>query len=73
MKSTYGTRASICAHFGWTLDYLENHIPWSKVIRLMADLPSYNYDDDENANTQTKKTVKITEQNADDILKMFQS
>ena len=72
MKSTYGTRASICAHFSWTLDYLENQIPWSKVIRLMADLPSYDYDDDENKNTQTK-AVKITEQNADDILKMFKS
>lgn len=73
MKSTYGTRASICAHFSWTLDYLENRIPWSKVIRLMADLPSYDYDDEENTNTQTKKAVKITEQNANDILKMFQS
>ncbi|WP_312312137.1 hypothetical protein [Empedobacter brevis] len=73
MKSTYGTRASICAHFGWTLDYLENGIPWSKVIRLMADLPSYDYNDDENTKAQTKKAVKITEQNADDILKMFQS
>ncbi len=39
----------------------------------MADLPSYDYDDEENTNTQTKKAVKITEQNADDILKMFQS
>lgn len=72
MKSTYGTRASICAHFSWTLDYLENQIPWSKVIRLMADLPSYDYDD-ESANAQTKKAVKITEQNADDILKTFKS
>ncbi|VDH16103.1 Uncharacterised protein [Algoriella xinjiangensis] len=71
MKSTYGTRASICAHFSWTLDYLENQIPWSKVIRMMADLPSYDYD--ESTDTQTKKGVKITEQNADDILKMFKS
>ncbi|WP_313386897.1 hypothetical protein [Chishuiella sp.] len=76
MRSTYGTRASICNHFNWTLDYLENGISWAKVQRLMADMPSYDYDDKEsdsnNNNSQVNKPVKITEQNAGDILKMFQ-
>lgn len=76
MKSTYGTRASICNHFNWTLDYLENGISWAKVQRLMADMPSYDYDnkesDSNNNNSQSNKSIKITEQNAGDILKMFQ-
>ncbi|WP_313376709.1 hypothetical protein [Chishuiella sp.] len=79
MRSTYGTRASICNHFNWTLDYLENGISWAKVQRLIADMSSDDYDDkesDSNNNTnnssQSNKSIKITEQNAGDILKIFQ-
>ena len=77
MRSTYGTRASICDHFNWTLDYLENGISWAKVQRLMADAPSNDYDDkneEENKNNKKElaKPIKITEQNQADILKMFQ-
>lgn len=70
MKTTYGTRASICAHFHWTLDYLENGISWAKVLRMMADLPEYDYNEDSTKNTSEKK-IKITEQNEDDLLKML--
>ena len=71
MRSTYGTRASICDHFNWTVDYLENGISWAKVQRLMADAPSYDYDD-KDEDSKSANSIKITEQNQEDILKMFQ-
>ncbi|MGV4448715.1 hypothetical protein ACQ1PN_12045, partial [Ornithobacterium rhinotracheale] len=41
LKTTFGLRGSICAHFGWTIDYLENEISWAKVQRMIADQPRY--------------------------------
>ena len=35
---------------------------------MMADLPEYEYDEEKKG-----KDIKITDQNADDFLKMFQS
>ena len=37
----------------------------------MADAPSYDYDD-KDEDSKTTKPIKITEQNQEDILKMFQ-
>ena len=44
MNSPHGRRGAICAHFGWTYDYLVNGIAWSLVERMMIDAPSYEYD-----------------------------
>lgn len=64
----------ICAHFHWTLDYLENGISWAKAIRLMADLPVYDTDLEEKTSGTKKQdfSTEITEQNAEDIMKQFQ-
>lgn len=72
LRSTYGTRAVICAHFHWTIDYLENEISWAKVLRLMADLPSYDNDESE-LGSNSGNTIRITEQNSEDILNQFKN
>ena len=41
MNSLYGMRGVICERFGWTLDYLENKIPWLKVHYMMIDAPKF--------------------------------
>ena len=38
----------------------------------MADLPDYDYEEIEDNNSKSDKTIKITEQNSDELLKMFQ-
>lgn len=50
------------AHFGWTWDYLNNGIAWSIVQRMMSDLPSYDYEDEE------KEKVKLNRENAQSIM-----
>lgn len=58
----------ICAHFGWTWDYLHNGIPFNTVQKIMSDLPDYN---DEEENGDNYDNVEIKEQNADDFAKMM--
>ena len=41
LNSPWGTRASICAHFSWTYDYLLWGISWLNVQMFLSDLPSY--------------------------------
>lgn len=39
MRSPHGRRGSICAHFGWTAEYLLHGIPWGEVQRMLIDAP----------------------------------
>ncbi|PDP62315.1 hypothetical protein CLI79_03465 [Porphyromonas gingivalis] len=60
LKSPYGRRGAICAHFGWTYDYLVNSIAWSVVQRMMIDAPNYDVEDEDE--------IVLTEQNSSDII-----
>lgn len=55
----------ICHHFGWTLDYLLWKIDWRIVQRMLIDTPSYDKDETKD------KEIDLTEQSAEDIMKMF--
>lgn len=63
----------ICHHFGWTLDYLLWEIDWRIVQRMLIDAPKYESKDekgnDQNSNT---KSVKMTEQNSEDLIAQLQ-
>lgn len=59
----------ICHHFGWNLDYLLWEIDWRIVQRMLIDAPSYDSDKEENTNKG--KSIKLTEQNSDDIMEML--
>ncbi|MDQ1859029.1 hypothetical protein [Chryseobacterium sp. WLY505] len=63
----------ICHHFGWTLDYLLWEIDWRIVQRMLIDAPKYESKDekgnDQNSNT---KSVKMNEQNSEDLIAQLQ-
>ena len=61
LRSPHGRRGAICAHFGWTLDYLTNGIAWSVVQKMMLDAPSYDMSDGE-------EELSLTESNRDSIM-----
>lgn len=46
MKSPAGRRGSICAHFGWTYEYLTHGISYPLLTRMLIDAPDYSNDDD---------------------------
>ena len=66
LNSPHGRRGAICAHFGWTYDYLVNGIAWSLVQRMMLDAP--NYDVDAN-NGNNDEDIVLTKSNSEDIMK----
>lgn len=51
MKSPWGKRGAILEHFGWTYDYLMEGIGWLTVQKMMADAPSYEFEDDDKGKT----------------------
>ena len=59
-------RGAICAHFGWTLDYLTNGVAWSVVQKMMLDAPSYDMSDGE-------EEISLTESNRDSIMEYVNS
>jgi hypothetical protein len=61
LNSPQGRRGAICAHFGWTYDYLTRGIAWGLVQRMMVDAPGYDYnaDDKDIDLTKNKDTDKI--------------
>lgn len=63
----------ICHHFGWTLDYLLWEIDWRIVQRMLIDAPKYESKDEKgnNQNSNTK-SVKMTEQNSEDLIAQLQ-
>ena len=64
MNSPHGRRGAICAHFGWTYDYLLNGIAWGLVQRMMIDAPGYDYEGDNGDDS-----LYLTEDNGDDVLR----
>jgi len=62
----------ICHHFGWTLDYLLWEIDWRIVQRMLIDAPSYDTKDEKDQNKNTK-TIKMTEQNSEDLIAQLQA
>lgn len=62
LNSPHGRRGAICAHFGWTYEYLMNGIAWSVVQKMMIDAPSYDLEND------NEEEIALTESNSDDIM-----
>lgn len=58
MNTSFGLRGVICERFGWTLDYLENKIPWMDVHLMMIDAPRFE-PNSENDNEVDEKDKKI--------------
>lgn len=61
LNSPHGRRGAICAHYGWTLDYLTNGIAWSIVQRMMIDAPSFDMDKED-------EEIALTESNTENIM-----
>ena len=61
----------ICHHFGWTLDYLLWEIDWRIVQRMLIDAPKYESKDTQDQKSNSK-SVKMTEQNSDDLIAQLQ-
>lgn len=66
MRSPYGLRGSICAHYGWTWDYLMHGIPYAIVKRMAADAPGIDYD-----NKKEDTMLELSDDNADEILELI--
>lgn len=62
LKSPYGRRGSICAHYGWTWEYLHHGIAWAVVQRMMIDATSIQEKSDE---------IELTDENSDEVLKLL--
>ena len=67
LRSPHGRRGAICAHFGWTLDYLTNGIAWSIVQKMMLDAPSYDFDDHE------EEVINLSDSSGEDIMNYVNS
>ena len=65
LNSPHGRRGAICAHFGWTYDYLVNGIAWGLVQRMMIDAPSYDIEIDDE--------IELTENNSENIMNYVNS
>ena len=68
LNSPHGRRGAICAHFGWTYDYLLNGIPWAVVERMMVDAPSYDAD-----GSKDDEVIRLTTENSQDIMNYINS
>ena len=67
LKSPHGRRGSVCAHFGWTLDYLLHGISWGMVQRMIVDAPGAEEEDTKPGTTE----VVLTEENAGEVLDLI--
>jgi hypothetical protein len=63
LNSPYGRRGSICAHLGWTWDYLHHDVAWNIVQRVLIDAPNVDYDEDDG-----NRKIRVTNENAKDVL-----
>jgi predicted fused transcriptional regulator/phosphomethylpyrimidine kinase len=64
LHSPYGRRGSICAHLGWTWDYLHHEIAWNIVQRILIDAPSVDYDEGGGKDHY----IEVTNENAREVL-----
>lgn len=68
MNSPHGRRGAICAHMGWTYDYLKEGIAWALVQKMMMDAPSYDSSSDGEV-----QNIELDKENADDIMNYVNS
>lgn len=68
LNSPHGRRGAICAHFGWTYDYLLNGISWALVEKMMMDAPSYDSGDGD-----TERYMDATDGDAENIMNYINS
>ena len=59
----------MCAHFGWTLDYLLHGISWGTVQRMLIDAPGVEDED----TTKNNSEIVLSDDNADEVLKLINS
>lgn len=57
----------MCAHFGWTLDYLLHGIPWGTVQRMLIDAPGVEDEDTTKSDTE----IVLTDDNADEVMQLI--
>ena len=57
----------MCAHFGWTLDYLLHGIPWGTVQRMLID--ALGVEDEDTTKSDTE--IVLTDDNADEVMKLI--
>jgi hypothetical protein len=55
---------AICAQMGWSWEFLHHGISWALVQRILADQARI-------VDGKEKKTVRLTEKNADEIIKQL--
>ena len=68
LNSPHGRRGALCAHFGWTYDYLMNGVAWGLVERMMIDAPSFDTD----SNPEVKE-IALSESNQQQVLSYVNS
>lgn len=72
LKSTIGTRGSICAHFGWTEKYVVWGIPFIRIQFMMVDQPVYvPNNDDGTISNDNQQPVENTPKNKQAQYKNF--
>ena len=70
MKSPYGRRGQICAHFHWSWWYVNHEISYAEICRIMADLPQYDYDK-KDSESKSGKPIKLTDKNATEVAEII--
>ena len=63
LGSPHGRRGAICAQMGWSWEFLHHGISWALCQRILADQAKIVDKKD------LKKTTRLTEANADEIIK----
>lgn len=66
MRSTLGRRASICKELGFSLDFVEHGISYSKLQMMVMDMPRVV-----KADKDKGKRITLTEDNAEQVLSIM--
>ncbi|OZI09604.1 hypothetical protein BWI93_03090 [Siphonobacter sp. BAB-5385] len=61
----------MCAHYGWSWEYLHWGLRWPIMQRVLIDAPGYEMPKPEEKEVKEKK--KLTKQNAKDIMNYINS
>ncbi len=65
MKSPFGSRGAICAHYHWSWHELNWGIPWAAVQRVLIDAPRY-----ESPKSPDEKKAKEIDINNEDFAQL---
>lgn len=72
LKSPHGRRGSVCAHFGWTLDYLLHGIAWATVQRMLIDAPGIeDTKGNKPGHSGEDAEIVLTEDNAAEVMNLI--